>query len=1416
MSKPTAPPRHIRVTDIGEYVRHQSCARRFALGYDNQAAFKALPFSGRPYNLMDPVLAEAGKQREQDWAQSLEDLGFRALELPEREPGKGAPWEAFAALPALTQPGPCFAREVQLEGAIGAFYLYGRVDFVLLRPHPEGGAALWLVECKASRRDRTYQRLQVVLYKMMLSQLLAQQPLKTAYGLLGPESIEVAVVRIDETTHQMISLDHLTALTDTCAYERDLLTMLATAGQLEQALEAPLEQLPYRLESKCDDCVFHVHCMAESARQRRLELLGLSPDLVRALVRVGVADIDALSSLNLSSLAAEQLREDADFTADTETLRALARARMATLPAHAPSDYPEYQVVALPHQGRGHLPEHRLYDAAQLEGMTRQDRINAQPEKHALMRIFLSVHYDYAENRVVALAAHFTDSQGHLQTPMHRDDQGRMAPDPELVELDPSTKAPRPLRGQTIVEVKQGPWSGRYEEDCAHEGALLHTFFGRLVRQLQLEASSELAPVHFYLWSSQELRSLLEACERAGGGMLGFLRELLGCRESLEQLIYSSLEEEVRTRFALAWTGYSLTLATSLTWFGARYHWRRRVGRQEVDLDRSFWRDLFDFRAELELDDQGQWCREDHPKARAITTQLRPRFYDNLTSPYWRAFWGTLPDPDDPSAQVPAALKASMREYRQAGQAGLLEAYLEARVHALRWLEERIICKNGAIRKTLVELEQLPRFRLETQDAARAAIDHMRLDQHVKFTQWMAAHMVPPYLRVATGASLPVRDVQIVGDDPKSLVATLDPAPYYTTLDQLRARTSIDEGKMVRMHPAEGTPLEAQRLNAFLYEGLTCMLSAVDWTTGHIALSVIPSSRYQNEYYTLKSATFDEGKLPFALATLDASITNFVDARVERQLSPKDDEPLKGAYVLSWFDPARPRVPAAAPAAPAALAQLRRMLEALRLPVAGTDSPLEPARVEIILRGLETRIQLIQGPPGTGKTMVTALALLTRILAGIKPGQIVLVTAHTHTAVDTLLARVARVLDAFNEAATSAGVTPVAIQLAKVFSGDAQEVEAPGVEAVRASGDYTQLKRWSADHVVVLGSTTSTILKLVTDLDKKSAYKERTQRFQTPLLIVDEASMMVFAHFLALTTLLEQDGALLLAGDHRQLSPIVAHDWDREDRPPAQYFRMYDSAFNTIARLRDPQGDDASLQRLRLDDRQIRRDGLELTYRLPASIRALIQPLYDRDGLVLRGPSAQAPAAAQSEVSPGLGALWTLPYSLYLVLHDEVSSHQRNPLEAYLARHILDAGLDGPGVDPGSVVLMTPHRAQRALLKTFFEQYQDCVAMIDTVERMQGGEAQTIIYSATVSDPVAIAQETEFILNLERSNVAFSRTQRRLIVLCSRALINFVPPRHEDYEAAILWKNLRRMCRYPIAAGELGEHRYEVLVAHAP
>ena len=299
--EPIGPPYTIRVTDVGETIRHHSCMRRFALGYDNQRRFRELPFAGVLYNTMDPILAEHGKQREADWALALEDLGLTQLALPEEEEGKGAPFEVFADLVAerATPGAELFAREVQISGQIGVFRLFGRIDFTLLRwpGGPDAAPELWLIECKASRRDQTYQRVQVTLYRMLVRALLEANPLMVGGHTIGPESLRIAVVRIDEATNQMISLDALRPLRQTEQLEHDVRLMLGASGPMAGALQAPLDELPYRLEGKCDACVFNIHCLSESARQRRLELLGLAPDIVRALRRAGITTLDQLAQM---------------------------------------------------------------------------------------------------------------------------------------------------------------------------------------------------------------------------------------------------------------------------------------------------------------------------------------------------------------------------------------------------------------------------------------------------------------------------------------------------------------------------------------------------------------------------------------------------------------------------------------------------------------------------------------------------------------------------------------------------------------------------------------------------------------------------------------------------------------------------------------------------------------------------------------------------------------------------------------------------------------------------------------------------------------------------------------------------------------------------------------------------------------
>jgi hypothetical protein len=95
--------------------------------------------------------------------------------------------------------------------------------------------------------------------------------------------------------------------------------------------------------------------------------------------------------------------------------------------------------------------------------------------------------------------------------------------------------------------------------------------------------------------------------------------------------------------------------------------------------------------------------------------------------------------------------------------------------------------------------------------------------------------------------------------------------------------------------------------------------------------------------------------------------------------------------------------------------------------------------------------------------------------------------------------------------------------------------------------------------------------------------------------------------------------------------------------------------------------------------------------------------------------------------------------------------------------------------------IVTPHRAQRALivqrLQELFPTHdlQRIDASVDTVERFQGGQRDTIIISFGVGDPDLISEEENFLLQLERTNVAISRARAKCILVISEDLAYHLP-----------------------------------------
>ena len=65
-----------------------------------------------------------------------------------------------------------------------------------------------------------------------------------------------------------------------------------------------------------------------------------------------------------------------------------------------------------------------------------------------------------------------------------------------------------------------------------------------------------------------------------------------------------------------------------------------------------------------------------------------------------------------------------------------------------------------------------------------------------------------------------------------------------------------------------------------------------------------------------------------------------------------------------------------------------------------------------------------------------------------------------------------------------------------------------------------------------------------------------------------------------------------------------------------------------------------------------------------------------------------------------------------------------------------------------------------------------------------------MIISSTVSDPDYVRSESDFLLNLNRINVAISRMKKKIVVVASKSIFEFMPQEAKDYEKALLWRGI--------------------------
>ena len=170
-------------------------------------------------------------------------------------------------------------------------------------------------------------------------------------------------------------------------------------------------------------------------------------------------------------------------------------------------------------------------------------------------------------------------------------------------------------------------------------------------------------------------------------------------------------------------------------------------------------------------------------------------------------------------------------------------------------------------------------------------------------------------------------------------------------------------------------------------------------------------------------------------------------------------------------------------------------------------------------------------------------------------------------------------------------------------------------------------------------------------------------------------------------------------------------------------------------------------------------------------------------------------------------------------IHEDVTSSQANEIEAglvaglaYVTRQVIARELNEgkptsknayseDGFFESGIGIVTPHKAQKALvvrnlLELFPKANSEAVfESVDTVERFQGSERDTIIVSFGVGDTDIIEGEEEFLLQLERTNVAISRARAKCIVLMPKSLAYHLPTDEKAAATSIALKSyLEEFC----------------------
>jgi hypothetical protein len=1402
---------------MSQFVRLEQCERFLRLriaeraGLDFMTAFDVAP------QRITPLLSMSGRSFEDaievDLGERFQTTHYaaRAGKAHDRPANNVEVVDAARALP----PGlPAIHFQARLEAEVNGWQLRGDVDLVRLERAPDGTLGVLIADLKSTAEAKVEHRLQVAFYRLMLETILdaagvAHAPVETAIVFRPPADPtpedDEAARPLREAAKGLLGLDDalLELVADPDAYlqsARDL--VLGPDSTARRVALAPFEDVPFTLSFKCDGCLYTEFCMKWSAQAEDLSLLPyMTATDKEALRRAGVMTVQDLATL-------KNLTPAADGKPVADLVPAPGREAQVKQLAATWSVGP--RLDELVHRARSFRRSVRKDGTAALSyipGKGNSTLPVCTPELNPnLVRVYLDAQPDYLEDRVYLLGA-----------------------------LVVACKDGSPAARRAVVRMADGP-----PDTPAREQKLFVAWTRELVEAVvDLAASGgregdpKTAPVHVVFFDRHAQRVLLEGLARNFSPVLKItppLYDFLTQVAAFDSPIASHLDEEVRTFKNFPMTCQSLqALATYL-----KFDWNTPHPFREL-----FKARLFDYVGKLDVDGQTEWYTR------------RARFGSSVPLEYAYGAWGQLP--------VPVSGRGDEFADFRTATSDLLIAFEIRRLEAIEHVANSI-SGNPNTQKTSFVLPDLAKFEDKADDLAHALDEFVTIERLVELADWKATRHAPPERRVLMGDCLLVRYVEEDQDPAaaernrdnerrrlkrEALAAVFKAAnpgkPFRLPKEHAAECRWSADGLRLRLR------VESAGLDCDLHEALLLsILRAGDrlvvyprWTTDErlpleerTEFTPTPKQMLYGQRAALIAlvATRKDagGRVTEAVAEVELKDSRGSDA-TKPHVFPAISRPLEAGklYTLDpcpndWYgywlaqvvgglcggkpnalyDRLVTRPAAGDDAGLPGQAKFLAGLDAFH--AAGHLHGFEPAKRAFVGAHGRTRVLLVQGPPGTGKSYSTAFAVFSRLQAAMAAGSPcrAFLTCKTHAATDVLLRNVLDVQEKLRDLKAADGrlfrkyfdARLLDVSLYRVAPNDP-----PPAKVVHLTKDVEKAddEEYNADLILeqewaVVAVTPGGTYGMLKQKWPKDVFGHEL----CDLLVLDEASQMNLPEAVMAALPLKPDAPVVVVGDHRQMPPIVKHDWDREVRRTFRQFAAYESLFDTLRQQATPI--------VRFAE----------SFRLHAVMAEFLrQEVYRHDGIDYHSNRHDLLPALPAD-DPLVAAVLKPEYPLVVITHDEAGSQVRNPFEQGLIDPILRALADpanyGLAAEDGLGVVV-PHRAQRAALQEAFPELSvldpttglPARSAVDTVERFQGGERTVVLVSATESDRAYLLASSAFLLDPRRLTVAVSRAKRKMILVAARTVFGLFSPDEETFANAQLWKNLLgRTCTTLLWRGE--------------